>query len=277
MIRRAFHLLKPLVVALITTLLMACASAIKVAPESALVTTPQEVLSLSPGAEPLIKARLRDVTIKPFNQVRSQSDLKYQREVSGYDYEIESDFKKNLQALLRTKGLFGASDKDAIDVIAKLVSWERDPGGVRPLTKMEVTISYEFRMQDGTLFFSKDVTSQGTDDTFRGPVRSRKCAKTTFLNNVLRLGAVVKGKLPGTWQAIVQEREAARRRISVGLKKENRYFRVIPSKAVVRNLPDSEAHEVMSLPQAELVNITGSLPSGWLQVASPIFPVRSSK
>jgi hypothetical protein len=189
MIRWASHLLKPLVVLLITTLLMACASAIKVAPENALVASPQEILSLPPGTEPLIKARLRDVTIEPFNQVPSQSGLRYQRRVSGYDYEIESDFRKNLHTLLWTKGLFGDSDEDAIDVIAKLVSWERDPPGIRPLTIMEVTISYEFRMQDGTMFFSEDVTSQGTDDTFRGPVRSRKCAKTTFLNNVLRLGA----------------------------------------------------------------------------------------
>jgi len=93
------------------------------------------------------------------------------------------------------------------------------------------------------------------------------------------LSHAIKEKLPNAWQSYVEKREAVRRQIATSLKNENRYFRVISAEATVRKMPDAGTQKVTSLHQSDLVHVTGSLPSGWLQVSregEPIGWVHSS-
>jgi hypothetical protein len=95
-------------------------------------------------------------------------------------------------------------------------------------------------------------------------------------NNIEQLATVIQKKLPEAWQAYVERREAREameKAIAHSLKKESRYFRVVATYAVVRELPDAEARQVAKLSQAEIVHATGSLPSGWFQVSKEGRPI----
>jgi uncharacterized caspase-like protein len=141
---------------------------------------------------------------------------------------------------------------------------------------VEFGVEYEFRTDEGTLLIKENITSQGTQS---GRHQVPGSISNAVSANLAKLSHVIKEKLPNAWQSYVAKRKAVRRRIATSLKKENRYFRVISAEAIVRTMPEAGTKEVTSLHQSDLVHVTGSLPSGWLQVSregQPIGWVHSS-
>ena len=229
------------------------------------------ILSLVPDEDPLIKARLGKVRIEPF-----APDVLKPKQLEYYQKRVENNFNNELRTFLKTPGLFGGSANDVINARAELLSW-RATGYIHRGEKI-VTVFYEFRVQDGTLLLAKKITSSGVHNAFDiiDSSAGYNASYNSFSNNIIKLGRLLKKELPRAWQVYAKKRETERRlrqQIATGLIKENRYFRIIASNAVLRKMPDAEAEEVAQLSQAELVHATGFLPSGWLQVSKEGRPI----
>jgi hypothetical protein len=230
----------------------------------------QATLGLTPSEKPLIKAGLGKVRVVPFAKDVTPEVLDGWNIFRGYHSylkkNVEGPFNNVFRTFLGTPGLFGGSEKDVINVQAELLSL-RDHF---PAATIAVTMFYEFRSEDGTLLLAKKVTSQATKSGLSFWIGIANASNEALSNTIIKLGRLIRKKLPTAWQVYAKKRETERRlrqQIAAGLKRENRYFRVSASNAVLREMPDAEARQVARLPQADLVHVTGSLPSGWLQVS----------
>ena len=252
--KRVFHFLRHSLVLLVSVQLMACATAT--------VKPPQITLSLTEGEKPLVQARLGEVRVEGFTKDVLDAAPCFDMFAFRMD-SIVAGYRDRLHTILITPGLFGDSSKDVINVRSELLSVAE----ARRCWHEKATVKYEFRTGEGTLLLAQEITADVKDSYRFFNTDVENAAATMLYNNIVEFAQVIPGKLGKAWQAYAEEREATRRRIAAGLKKEDRYFRVIASKAVVRKLPDAEARQVARLPQADLVHVTGSLPSGWLQVS----------
>jgi uncharacterized caspase-like protein len=255
------YFLRSILLLLLLMLFTACATNMP-------VETPQEVVFFPDSAEPLVQAKLGKVRISPITR-----EIDY---LASSDYQIaETEFKNRLHTLLGSRGLFGTSTEDFIDVTAEPLSFDdKDASVFRVL--IEFTVKYEFRTDEGTLLIEEKITSRGTQP---GRHQVSGSISNAVSANVAKLSHAIKKELPNAWQSYVEKREAVRRLIATSLKNENRYFRVISAEAIVRSMPETGTKEVTSLHQSDLVHVTGSLPSGWLQVSregEPIGWVHSS-
>jgi len=251
-------------------LFAACATSMPVEP------LPKAV-SFSDSSEPLVPTRLGKVQVEPFSMIL-EKDLWLKIEDGFYSEYADINLKTGLHNLLGSSGLFGTSTVDAVNVRAKPISFE-DKNESAFSSFFEVTVKYEFRTDEGTLIMTEKVTSRQSRSTSGSRRGGKSGIEEAVSANLAKLSHVVKEKLPNAWKAYTEKRNAERKRIEVNLKREDRYFRVISAKATVRNMPEAGAKEVASLPQADRIQITGSLPSGWLQVSregKPIGWVHSS-
>jgi uncharacterized caspase-like protein len=179
--------------------------------------------------------------------------------------KVEGTYSNTLRTLLGTPGIFGVSEQEVINVQAELLYWKID------WTINVFEVFYEFRSADGTLLLAKKVTSRakrGSTGNLR--VLAFNVSHEVISNNLAQLGRLIKKKLPDAWAVYAKKRDTEirlRRQIAAGLKRENRYFQVITSKAMLRELPDAGARVVTKLTRTERVHATGSLPSGWLEVS----------
>ena len=259
--KQIVYFLRSILLLLFLMLFTACATSLP-------VETPQEVIFFSDSAEPLVQAKLGKVRIAPITR-----EIHY---LASSDYQIaETEFKNRLHTLLGSPGLFGSSTEDFIDIDAKPLSFKDKEESVFKML-VEFSVEYEFRTDEGTLLIKEKITSQGTES---GRHQVSGSITNAVSANLARLSHTIKEKLPNAWQSYVGKREAVRRQIATSLKNENRYFRVISAEAIVRTMPEAGSKEVTSLHQSDLVYVTGSLASGWLQVSregEPIGWVHSS-
>jgi len=241
-----------------------------VVPIGSVETTPKPVLLLS-SADPLIQATLGEVLIEPFPKEMANS-IKFSGKVIDLNH-AEKDLIDKLRSFLKSPALFGTSNIDFINVRAKPVSIEIIQPGFFSY-RMEITVMYKFTTEKENLIFTEVITSQESGGHFDGPYASQtESISNTISANVDKLSHVIKEKLPDAWQSYVVKRESIRREIENNLKKENRYFRVISANATLRNMPDASAAEIANLPKADIVHISGSLPSGWFQVSKEGSPI----
>ncbi len=247
---------KSILVALVLVLLTACATT------SLPVEEPPQAVSFSDGVESPVPAKLGMVLIKPFIQFEKYKIRK------SWMKDLEEGLKNKLTAMLGSSTRFDNTEKDAINVTGEILSWRRNTATFNT-DVVDITIKYEFSAEDGTLLLTKSRTSSGSDSSW-GAIREYMTVLAThkaISDSISKLSKRVKEELPASWHTYAQKQEAVRRHIASNLKKEARHFRVTASKAVVRKMPDAEAREVASLPRADLVHVTGSLPSGWFQVS----------
>jgi hypothetical protein len=266
--KQMVHLVNSLFVALVLMLFTACVTT------SLPVEEPPKAVSFSDGVESLVPAKLGKVRIKPFIQFEKYKIRK------SWMQDIEEGFKNKLKAMLGLSSLFDNTEKDAINVTVEILSWRRNTATF--LTDIvDITIKYEFSAEDGTLLLTEEITSSGSDSSW-GAIREYMTVLAThkaISDSISKLSKRVKEELPASWHAYAQKQEAICRRIAAELGKEDGYYRVVTTQAVVRGMPDADAMEVSKLSQEELVHVTGSLPSGWLQVSregKPIGWVHSS-
>jgi hypothetical protein len=266
--KQMVHLLNSLFVALVLMLLTACVTT------SLPVEEPPKAVSFSDGVESLVPAKLGKVRIKPLIQFEKYKIRK------SWMKNIEEGFKNKLKAMLGLSNLFDNTEKDAINVTVEILSWKRNTATF--LTDVvDITIKYEFSAEDGTLLLTEEITSNGSDSSW-GAIREYMTVLAThkaISDSISKLSKRVKEELPASWHAYAQKQEAIYRRIAAELGKEDGYYRVVTTQAVVRGMPDADAIGVSKLSQEELVHVTGSLPSGWLQVSregKPIGWVHSS-
>jgi len=254
-----------LLIFLVLILFAACATT------STPVEPPIEPVSFSDSAKPLIHAKLGEVQIMPFGREVVKDDWLYSAEGSYYRKDVEIKLKNKFRSFLSSNGLFGASNMYFIDVKATPLIF-KEIAASPFVTQIELTVKYEFRSGDGTLLVSENITSQGS----KGP-GSRSGAEesitTAVSANIAKLSIVVNERLSISWLSYTKRQNNELKKISNNLKKENRYFRVISSNALVRNMPDANARDVAILSQADLIHVTGSLPSGWFQVSKEGKPV----
>ena len=165
---------------------------------------------------------------------------------------------------------FGNSTGDLIHITAKPVSIvEKITGGVITTSgeAVEIIIKYEFIADDGNFAITETIVSQGASEIlFSGP-REKETIRNGISANLSKLSNTIKEKLPHARRSYVERRENVRQQIANSLKRENRDFRVISAKAIVRKMPVADTKEVSILHQSDIVRVTGSLPSGWLQVS----------
>ena len=259
------HFWKPRLVLLVILVLTGCAHSQPVEVQQIPVSF------MGRGQKPLIQAKLGTVRIEPFsNHVIKSKGFPFSS-LRRFVTSTEVTFNDGLRTFLRTPGLFSDSSKNVINVRAEILSWADTSTGAFLLDRMEATVKYEFRTNDGTLILAEKITSRGSDHTLDGTTRGLHCSKKTFSNNIAQLAKILEKKLAKVWNTILDKREAKRHRqqrdIEAKLEKQDSYYRVISAKAMVREIPDADAREVARLPQADLVYVTGSLPSGWLQVS----------
>lgn len=254
--KQMVHLVNSLFVALVLMLFTACVTT------SLPVEEPPKAVSFSDGVESLVPAKLGKVRIKPFIQFESYKIRKSWME------DIEEGFKNKLKAMLGLSSLFDNTEKEAINVTVGILSWRRNTATF--LTDVvDITIKYEFSAEDGTVLLTEEITSSGSDSSW-GAIREYMTVLAThkaISDNISKLSKRVKEELPASYHAYAQKQEAISRRIAAELGKEDGYYRVVTTQAVVRGMPDADAMEVSKLSQEELVHVTGSLPSGWLQVS----------
>ena len=228
---------------------------------------PKESLSLPSGSEPLIKATLGEVRIEPFNETN------FVRRIDSEDIEpLESYFKKKIENVMKSKELFGNSKNYSINILAKLQSY-RAVLGIATDAQAWTTVDYELHTEDGTLLLSKSIASKGTKHYFYFYADIVKSSYNSLSANIAKLVEVLKSELPKKWQAYANAKEAANRYIEANLKREDMYFRVTSANAFVRTIPDADAREVLKLSQGDTVYVTGSLPSGWVQVSREGKPI----
>ncbi len=242
MCKQKFRFLKYLLGIVLPMLLMACAT-----PP---VKPPQITLSLPASEKPLVQAKLGKIYINTERAMTQRS--------SHYRREVGAPFNEGFHTLLRSPGLFEDAADDVIDVRAEILSVQDIHSHAWQSASVKAIVKYEFFTKDGTLILAERITSQEGDDSLDWYSRSRNGAINSLADNIAKLARLVQDKLPEFWKVYQK---------SAGLQREDRYFQVIASKAVVRSLPDAEAGEVAMLPQTEPVHVTGSLPSGWLQIS----------
>lgn len=228
--------------------------------------TPDEQLSqvyFTDGSKPLLHAKLGKLQIKPVT--REVVTAPHLTTVSDRKL-ADAELRKGLSILLNSSGLFESSTGESINVSAVPVSLSAPV--INFLSQAcEFAVEYAFRAEDGTLLFEEKIVALGKESRYPEDL------KTAISSNVTQLSYAIKKKLPAAWNSYVGKRDATRRQISINLRKENRYFRVITSKAVVRDSPNAQAREISILPQGDLVYVTGSLPSGWMQVSREGQPI----
>lgn len=255
------------VVLMVSVQLMACVTAT--------VKPPQITLSLPEGEKPLVQARLGEVRVEGFTKDALDAATCFDFFAFRMD-SIVAGYRDRLRTTLITSGLFGDSSKDVINVRAELLS----VANASPKSwHVKATVKYEFRTGDGNLLLAEEITADMKDSYRFFDTDVENAAATMLYNNIVEFAQVIPGKLGNVWDAYAQKREAIYRRIAAELGKEDRYYRVVATQTVVRKMPDADAMAVSKLSQEELVHVTGSLPSGWLQVGregKPIGWVHSS-
>ncbi len=228
--------------------------------------------------KPLVKAKLGEIQIWPFTLENAEGYFKSKH----YLTYAEKDLNNKLRTLLGSPGLFGNSTGDLIDITAKPVSIvEKTTGDVITTSgeAVEIIIEYEFSADDGDFTITETIVSQGASEIFFSGPRENETIRNGISANLSKLSNTIKEKLPNAWRSYAVRRENVRQQIANSLKKENRDFRVISAKAIVRKMPVADTKEVSILHQSDIVHVTGSLPSGWLQVSregEPIGWVHSS-
>jgi len=216
------------------------------------------------SSEPMLHAKLGKLQIKPIT--REVVKVNYLKNDLDRGF-AESELRKGLNKLFNSPGLFESSTRELINVVAVPVSLSVPIDNVFTAV-YELAVEYAFRAEDGTLLVEEKIVSQGKETG-----SWTENLKTAISSNVTKFSYAIREKLPVAWNSYTGRRDATHRQIATNLRKENRYFRVITSKAVVRDNPDAQAREILILPQADLVHVTGALPSGWLQVSREGQPI----
>jgi len=209
-----------------------------------------------------VAARLGNIRLEPF----SPGDIKT-RCLFPYAQSAETAFDNYLRTFLMNSGFFGNSAEEAINVRVRLISWRDLEEGSFAAVRMEFHVSYEYLAPNGDKILNMDSRSEGTDNSFVGTTRVNNSIVNAIEANINKMNAELKATLPTTYQAYIKRQQAVQRQMLTSFKKQNRFVRITASTAVVRNMPHSEAQQVAILPQADLLHITGTLPTGWLQVS----------
>jgi len=261
--------LKLLIILLSTVFSAACQEArIAGPPPSIAIQNQQAATPAKPTTQPIIAARLGRIQIEPF----SPGDIKT-RYLYPYARSTEAAFDSNLRTFLKNSGTFQSSSDDTINVRVRLISWRDLEEGSFAAVRMEFHVSYEYLAPGGDKILGLDILSEGTDNSFVGTTRVNNSIMNAIEANITRMNAELKAKLPATYQVYIKKQKAIHQQILANFKKENRYVRVTAPTAVVRKIPHSEAQQVAILPQADLLHITGALPTGWLQVSREDNPI----
>ncbi len=179
--------------------------------------------------------------------------------------KTEIYFNEQILSLLNTEGLFDSQAEDALNFGAELLSWKDIGAGEAAL--MVMTFKYEFIAEDGTVVFSDRIASEGTDDSFLGASRIANSSINSVDVNRGLLAQAIKDNLTAAWHAYVETRDRHQRHIAANLKEENRSMTITTDAAPVRRWPDSNAEEINRLGKNERIQVTGSLPSGWLKAS----------
>ena len=222
--------------------------------------------------KPLMHAKLGTVWVESFSKKVYERTRMYDRGGAAglvYPGRAKFFFNESFNTFLQTPGLFDNNSENIINISAKLLYYADISKYGWNGENQKATIKYEFRTKNGFLILGEEVTSMGSDRTLAGTTRIDKAGKKTFSNNVAQLAKIVEDKLVKAWDSAIQKQDEKRRQIryiEAKLVKQNKYYKVISSKAVVREMPQTYANEVKSLNQMELIHVTGFLPSGWHQV-----------
>ena len=172
---------------------------------------------------------------------------------------------RRMRTGIEGSGLFFSRGSEALNVRAELlflkdVSWTDIRAGVR----------YVVTDAEGETVLTKDIDATGTDNSFDGRTRYEKGVDDTWVRSVAALAAALTRDLPLAWTDFASVREQRRRvkaEVATQVSAEDALFQVVADGTVVRKLPMAEAGKVRSLAFGAIVNVTGRMPSGWLQVA----------
>lgn len=218
--------------------------------------------------KPIISAKLGKVYVSSFSEAA----------IGWNDFSIKWTDKmlnNEVRLLLYEPGLFDKSSNDVVDVKVKPISMQLLYGGAWcPSANTQAIISYEVLGTSGSVILKEEITtSSGEGST------CEELHVAPIIKNLNELSKILSKKLPPLWEAFIENRLKERKKVATMMKKQNRYYTVISSSAVVREMPNPTAIEIIRLPQASRVNITGSLESGWFQMSregKPIGWVHSS-
>lgn len=262
---RAFHLLKLLLVLMVSALITGC------------VTTPPpkspiEVPRVTAAPQPIVEIQVGLITVKDSTHHETVGWTGMKNTLDQI-YLSKEDLEKAVRETLMQANLFGQADGPKFEMEVEVLdiffvgkeAWINDPA--------DVTMRFKILAPGGELLFDRTLKNRGQMSGDEGSMgwgitNPRKAIKA----NLVELVSI----LPETLKKYAKKEEMNRRltaRVKSSLKSEHRYFRVVSSTAVVRYMPDAQAREVASLPQADLVHVTGSLPSGWLQVSQEGKPI----
>ncbi len=184
----------------------------------------------------------------------------------------KEDLEAAIRETLKRSNLFGQGPGPGMVLNAEVLEiFEMGKSAVND--PYQVTIRYRLTAGDGKMVFDETLQGQGRMSSEEGIMgwgvhNPRKAIQANLVELVARLP-----KALNAYAQAEKEQQSLLTRIGTELKREEGYSRVVSSKAVVRAMPDADSREVLSLPQSELVHVTGSLPSGWVQVSREGKPV----
>ena len=184
----------------------------------------------------------------------------------------KEDLEAVIRETLKRANLFGPGSGPGMVLNAEVLEiFEMGKYSINDV--YQVTLRYRLNAADGKVVYDETLQGLGRMSPEEGSMgwgiyNPRKAMQANLVELVTRLPNALNAYARGE-----KEEQRYLARIRDELKREDRYSRVISSQAVVRSKPDANSREVSSLPQAELVHVTGSLPSGWVQVSREGKPV----
>ena len=184
----------------------------------------------------------------------------------------KEDLESAIRETLKRSNLFGQGSGPGMVLNAEVLEiFEMGKFAVNDT--YQVTMRYRLTAADGKIVFDETLQGQGRMSSEEGVMgwgihNPRKAIQANLVELVARLPKALNAYAQGE-----KEEQRFLTKIGTELKREDRYSRVVSSQAVVRVKPDADSREVLSFPQAELVHVTGSLPSGWVQVSREGKPV----
>ncbi len=184
----------------------------------------------------------------------------------------KEDLEAVIRETLKRSNLFGQGPGTGMVLNAEVLEiFEMGKYSINDL--YQVTMRYRLTAADGKVVYDETLQGQGRMNKEEGSMgwgihNPRKAIQANLVELVARLPNALNAYARGE-----KEEQRLLARVKAELKREDRYARVISSQAVVRSMPEASSREVSSLPQAELVHVTGSLPSGWVQVSREWKPV----
>ncbi|RED53654.1 caspase family protein [Aestuariispira insulae] len=197
----------------------------------------------------------------------------YYNLLNDFSYGWNVNVATPVEQSVRQSGIFtpGASRKLRLD--AELVEMIDSSNGY----DMDLNFGMRYRLTDpeGEVVFDREIVTKGiatVGEYFVGADRVVAGTERALKANLVEFLRYLRSDIPAYLAAKEQER-VLMANVRQQLTRENAVYRVVAGEALIRTLPDANAKILDRIGQGGLVDITGSLPDGWMQAAREGKPI----